>query len=290
MNHPTHIKFEEIGYWSEIKLDIIKEYATAYSKIMAAPRQRRLYHVYIDGFAGSGANISKASKAYVLGSPLNALLVNPKFREYHLIDINRRKTTVLDRLVAALGEKEGVSTYAGDCNRILLEKVFPKVRYQDYRRGLCVLDPYGLHLKWAVIQAAGQLRTIDMFLNFPVMDMNRKVIWHDPSGVRPSDIRRMDDFWGDRSWKEVAYSTTSDLFGYPEKEDNETIAEAFRRRLQQVAGFSHVPSPMPMCNSKGAVVYYLFFASQKPVAESIIKKIFKKYKDRGSGKWQKTRQ
>jgi predicted nucleic acid-binding protein len=29
-----------------------------------------------------------------------------------------------------------------------------------------------------------------------------------------------------------------------------------------------------------AVVYYLFFASQKPVAEDIVKDIFKKYKNR----------
>jgi glucose-6-phosphate 1-dehydrogenase len=31
-------------------------------------------------------------------------------------------------------------------------KVFPRVRYEDYRRALCFLDPYGLH-KWAVIEA-----------------------------------------------------------------------------------------------------------------------------------------
>ena len=278
MSDPTSIKFDKIGYWSEIKLDIIREYASTYSKILAARRDPRLHHVYIDGFAGSGVNISKTSKEYTPGSPLNALLVKPKFREYHLIDINRKKTTVLDKLVEMLGEKEGVRTYAGDCNRILLEQVFPKVRYENYRRGLCVLDPYGLHLKWEVIQAAGRLRTIDMFLNFPVMDMNRKVIWRDPSGVQSSDVERMDDFWGDQSWKQIAYSTTRDLFAYPEKEDNQTIAEAFRQRLERVAGFSHVPAPMPMSNSKGAVVYYLFFASQKPVAASIIQKIFKKYK------------
>ena len=275
--HPG-IRFDEIGYWSEVKLDIIKEYAAAYSRILAAQRQPALYHVYIDGFAGTGANISKKNKEYVLGSPLNALLVRPKFREYHLIDVDGKKTTVLDKLVEALGEKQGVSTYAGDCNKILLQQVLPTVRYEDYRRGLCVLDPYGLQLKWEVMQTAGKLRSIDMFLNFPVMDMNRTVIWHEPSGVRPSDVKRMDDFWGDRSWKDVAYSTRRDLFGYPEKENNETIAGAFRKRLQEVAGFSHVPKPMPMRNSKGAVVYYLFFASQKPVAASIVTKIFRKYR------------
>ena len=60
----------------------------------------------------------------------------------------------------------------------------------------------------------------------------------------------------------------------------EAIVEAFKKRLKDVAGFKHVPSPMPMRNSKGAVVYYLFFASQKDVANNIVKDIFKKYHKR----------
>ena len=30
--------FDEIGYWSEIKLDIVREYAVAYSTILSAQR------------------------------------------------------------------------------------------------------------------------------------------------------------------------------------------------------------------------------------------------------------
>jgi hypothetical protein len=38
---------------------------------------------------------------------------------------------------------------------------------------------------------------------------------------------------------------------------------------------------MPMRNSRGAVVYYLFFASQKGTAEHIVVEIFSKYRSRG---------
>jgi hypothetical protein len=54
--------------------------------------------------------------------------------------------------------------------------------------------------------------------------------------------------------------------------------EAFRQRLTKAAGFRFVPDPLPMRNSNNAVVYYLFFASQKPVAEKIIHDIFAKYR------------
>ena len=60
-----------------------------------------------------------------------------------------------------------------------------------------------------------------------------------------------------------------------EKQPNSAIVAAFRERLKKVAGFKFVPEPVPMTNSKNVVVYYLFFASLKPVAQDIITHIFK---------------
>jgi hypothetical protein len=59
------LKFDEIGYWSEIKLDIVKDYASAYSRILAAQTKPALHHVYIDAFAGAGGH-----GAYGLGGSL----------------------------------------------------------------------------------------------------------------------------------------------------------------------------------------------------------------------------
>ena len=50
-----------------------------------------LSHVYIDAFAGAGFHLSKTKGEMVRGSPLNALLVQPPFKEYHLIDLNGDK-------------------------------------------------------------------------------------------------------------------------------------------------------------------------------------------------------
>jgi three-Cys-motif partner protein len=273
------VKFDEIGYWSEIKLDIVKDYASAYSRILAAQTKPSLDHVYIDAFAGGGAHISKTTREYISGSPINALLVQPPFREYHLIDIDRQKVELLRERVK---NRRDVHIHEGDCNRILLEKVFPNVRYENYRRGLCLLDPYGLQLDWKVIDTAGKMRSIDIFLNFPVADINRNVLWRHPEGVDPADLRRMNEFWGDDSWRQIAYTTKRDLFGHLEKEENEVVAEGFRQRLLKIAGFRHAPEPLPMRNTKGATVYYLFFASHKPAAENIITDIFNKYRQRGT--------
>lgn len=277
------VKFDRIGYWSEVKLEIVRDYARAYSTILSSERKARLRHAYIDAFAGAGIHLSKRTDEEILGSPLIALNTEPPFREYHFIDLDNAK---VDHLKTIVGQRPDVRVYAGDCNAVLLNDVFPRVRYEDYRRGLCLLDPYGLHLNWQVIREAGRMRSIDMFLNFPIMDMNRNAIWHRPEKVDPEDIARMNAFWGDETWRKVAYKEVKGLFGpIEEKTGNETIAEAFRERLRTVAGFTSVAAPMPMRNSNGATVYYLFFASQKPVAQNIVTAIFKKYRNRGSGEW-----
>jgi three-Cys-motif partner protein len=268
-------EFDEIGYWSEIKLEIVRNYASAYSKILTA---KKLPHIYVDAFAGAGQHISKNTGEFIPGSPLNALNVRPPFREYHFIDLNAAKVENLQRLA---GTRKDVHIYEGDCNEVLINQIYPTLQYESYRRALCLLDPYGLNLKWQVIFQAGQLGTVDMFLNFPVMGMNRNVLWRNPDRVSAGRMARMSSCWGDESWKDAAYTTTESLFQIPEKESNEAIAKAFGQRLKKIAGFARVPHPLPMRNAKGAIVYYLFFASQVEVAEDIVRDIFTKYRTRG---------
>jgi len=273
------VKLDKIGYWSEVKLDIIKKYAKAYSTIInAKPSIQR--HLYIDGFAGAGVHISKRTKEYIPGSPLNALNVEPRFMEFHFIDLNGGKAEILRRLCVDYSD---VYIYEGNCNELLLKNIFPLARYSDYRRALCLLDPYGLHLNWEVIRTAGQMKSVEIFLNFPVMDMNMNVLWKNSDKVDQAQLARMDAFWGDRSWRDIAYTKTQGLFDeIEEKASNKIIAKAFQNRLKKVAGFAYVPDAIPMRNSTGSVVYYLFFASPNKTGAKIVKDIFDKYRDRGT--------
>jgi three-Cys-motif partner protein len=74
------LNFDTINYWSEIKLDIVKRYATAYSKILTAQKAIK-EHAYIDAFAGAGVHLSRESGKLVPGSPLNALEIDPPFKK-----------------------------------------------------------------------------------------------------------------------------------------------------------------------------------------------------------------
>jgi three-Cys-motif partner protein len=280
----TALKFDEIGAWSELKLEIIRKFVSAYSTIFSAPKQRHFHHLYIDAFAGPGIHLSKTSGELVAGSPLLALQVTPPFKEYHFIDLDGDKVAALQDLVK--GRPHQVFIYPGDCNDILLTQIFPTIRYEEYRRALCLLDPNGLHLKWAIMQTAGALKTIDLLLNFPVMDIHRNVLWRHPERVDLTDLARMTAWWGDESWRQIAYTTQPTLFGSEEvKADIRIVADAFRDRLRTVAGFAHVPAPLPMRNSQNAIVYYLFFASHNPTAAHIMNDIFRRYGGGDRGGW-----
>ncbi len=126
------------------------------------------------------------------------------------------------------------------------------------------------------------MKSIEIFLNFPIMDMNRNALWRRPELASQEGQARMTAFWGDESWRNAAYQQQTTLFGDDEavKLGNKQVVDAFSDRLKKVAGFKYVPDPMPMRNSVNAVVYYLFFAGQEQVALTIVDYIFKKYQNR----------
>jgi three-Cys-motif partner protein len=270
-------QYDEIGFWSELKLSIIRDYATEYSKILS--KQPGFRHAYIDGFAGPGVHLSKRTAEFVAGSPLNALEVVPPFKEFHFIDADEDRTL---QLKALAGNRTEVYAYAGDCNEILPRDVFPRVSYERRERALCLLDPYNIDLAWTVVEAAGKMRSIEIFLNFMIMDMNMNILRRDPESADPRQVERMNRFWGDSSWRQVSYnSPQGNLFGFEEKSPNEDRAQAYRERLKKIAGFKYVPDPVPMKTRTGSTIYYLFFASPNATGDKIVSHIFDKYRKMG---------
>jgi len=275
-------EYDEVDYWTEVKLDIVKEYLGAYSTIMNAQRNPPFSYVYIDGFSGPGVCISKASGEDIPGSPLNALNVVPPFHEYYFIDMDGGRAAKLRRMCEGI---KNVTIREGDCNEILLQQVFPTIRYEDYRRGLCLLDPYKMDVRWPLVERAGKMRSIELFINFPTMDINRNALRKDPAKITRKSAERMTAFWGDDSWRECFYQDKQPLPIFEIEEEKEAsnlqVVNAYRERLKDVAGFQYVSEGMPMRNRRNAVVYYLLFASQKPDGKKIVMEIFEKYRNRG---------
>ena len=112
------IEFDEIGYWSEVKLSILEEYAKPYNQIL---RSKKLKTVYIDAFAGAGHHVLKGTGEIVKGSPMRALSVHPPFDMLHFVDMDDSRTEELKRLST---EHRNVTVHFGDANLILPRACF----------------------------------------------------------------------------------------------------------------------------------------------------------------------
>jgi three-Cys-motif partner protein len=61
---------DKVGYWTELKLQILEDYAKEYLRILR--NQQFIKEVaYIDGFAGAGSHISKATGEIIAGSTIS---------------------------------------------------------------------------------------------------------------------------------------------------------------------------------------------------------------------------
>ena len=129
----TNKNFDEINYWSEIKLDIIRDYASAYSRILAAQNALPFCHIYIDAFAGAGLHVSKTQASTWQEARSTHSRVEPPFRHYYFIDLDSGKSDALRELTS---QYPNVSVYEGDCNESCLKKCF-RTQGSRITKGLC---------------------------------------------------------------------------------------------------------------------------------------------------------
>lgn len=271
---------EAIGLWTEIKLQIIREYAAAYTTILKEQPWCKGY-AYIDAFAGVGQFVSKSDRdRLIIGSPLNALNIPNKFTEYHFIDIDPTKIENLKELTADRPEWKTIHFYIGDANKKVRQEILPRFQFNSFKRALCILDPYGVDIEWETIAAIGSTGTMDVYLNFPLMDINRNAARKVIELSDSNQGEKLTRIWGGDSWKNLAYTVQDRLFDEPilvKIRGNETLKRGFMNRLKNIANFSYVPEPILMRNKQGGPLYFLFFASHKPVAQSIARDIFRKW-------------
>jgi three-Cys-motif partner protein len=266
---------DELGEWSQIKHEIIEKYAHAYTTVLSRQAVIRKT-LYIDAFAGTGFGSDRDTGEQLRGSAIRATQVVPRFDELHFVEQDAAKAALLEH---AVGADDRVTVHPGDGIAVVGGELLGRCRYVDYRRALCLLDPYDLSVPWSLVQRIGEMRSVEIFYNFMIMDANRNILWRDPSRVPVDRLAKMDLVWGDRSWKEACYEQVPTLFGDVEhKLPNEDVAEGFRRRLQKVATFKYVPKPIAMKNTIGRTVYYLFFASHNETGGKIVEQIFSKYR------------
>ena len=273
---------DAIGPWSEDKLDLLRKYLNAYTRIMQNQSWCRNGYHYIDAFAGTGRPRARDEERYIDGSPRVALTIQHPFHSYIFVEKEPWRVQRLQELQKEFPNRD-IQICQDDCNRVITTEITPRIRYERFNRGLIFLDPFSMNMEWSTIRQIAETRALEIFLNFPVMALNRTALPNDPYALTDAQIERMNRFWGSIEWRGNIYEEVQTLFGPREvKIQNTTgrrLGQLFKKRLEEV--FPCVTEPLVMTNSKNAPLYCLIFAGHKPKATEIVQGIFQRYERLG---------
>lgn len=278
--HGTRMTYQEQfgGAWTQQKLAVLTKYLQAYTKIFERnPRAQFYSTTYVDAFAGTGVirrpglgefarlfpSVVEAEQEFRKGSARRALELNPAFDRYVFIERNMTKCKELKALAADFPEK-GVKIINDDANRALLEWCDKLDSKKE--RAVVFLDPFGASVEWRVIAALGRIHAVDLWILFPYFAVNRMLVRH---GKPPTGwAERLTKIFGTTEWEKSFYSrsTYQSLLNPSEQVehiyksvDHREIIDFFIDRLSQE--FKAVSRPLPLHNSKGALLFLLVFAA-----------------------------
>lgn len=269
----------DIGPWSVVKNEILQEYAKSYLTIMLNQEWCKGV-LYIDAFAGATENLDRSTSTPVPGSAKRALDLNPGFSEYYFFDLDNKR---IQDLLALTEGRADVTVALGDGNTLTQEIVVPLLQYDNYRRGLVFLDPYGLDLDWETVQLLGHTRSADVVINFPIMDINRNSVRRVEADIPDGGAARMTRLWGGEEWRDEFYGLHPNLSMWGDQPKIKTvtsdeIANSYRNRLLTKGGYTHATTPLLMRNKQNAPLYYILMASNNSTAVDIMNSIQNKYK------------
>jgi three-Cys-motif partner protein len=269
-------KEDLIGKWSLEKLELLRKYLTAYLSILTSQSWCRGYE-YIDAFAGTGTPKTRDEQEFVDGSPRIALNLSPPFTQYHFIEQTDWRVEKLQRLHKEF-PSYSIAIYHGDCNKILREQILPQLPYENKKRAIAFIDPFGMQFDWQTMEALAAIKTVEIVLNFPVMAINRGVLRKNPQMISDLAKIRLDQFWGTTDWMVDLYEEEQTLFG-PKKVKRQLsgkeLGRVFKRRLEEI--FPHCSNPILMTNRKNAPLYCLIFAGHNATGKKIAEDIFAKH-------------
>lgn len=272
------------GDWTTDKLERVRQYLAAYATIFARnPRARKLATTYVDAFAGTGYRSPRPSapsetpsfaelaepeaEAFLKGSARVALEVSPPFKQYVFIEHNAERVRELHRLKQQFpGRAKAVEIVQREANGYLKEWC----AQTDWRvcRAVVFLDPYGMEVEWATIEAIARTLAVDLWILFPLGVAVNRLLTRDqppPTGW----ARALTRILGTEDWQSAFYRQHVDetLFGpkdvFTKEADYGKIGRFFVERLKTV--FTRVAdNPLPLRNSTNVPLYLLCFAAGNP--------------------------
>lgn len=244
--------------YAKDKLTILRGYVHRFITSMRVKSWRALF--YIDLMAGPGKNKFEPSGAIMLGSPLIALTAPHSFTHYRFVEIDPHCADALNKRSSVSDRWDAIKIITDDCNEAV-DEIVEEIRVLDrpYIAGswpclsLAFLDPEGLELKWETVEKLGQMKRMDLIINFSTSGFLRNV----GQLIEKETSTRIDSFFGTPEWKDV-YRKVADKDGSHVRRE---MLDFYKKRLAAL-GYTIHPEERTFHNRNNTQIYTLIFASK----------------------------
>jgi three-Cys-motif partner protein len=272
-------KNDSVGPWAKEKLDALGQYLSFYTTVLKKQGRWLRGTIFFDAFAGAGLarvrikedknlpadfftsdiQIGAAETAFLKGSPRVALDIRNPFTRYIFVDRNPERIAELRALKLEYEGKRDIIVQQDDANAALRNWLATPIDWRAHR-AVVFLDPFGMHVPWATIDALAATKAIEVLINFPFgMAINRLLTRS--GSIDATWQASLDEFFGSGDWRTTAYEETRDLFGSRQNKVGDAehrILQWYSDRLQNV--FGYVSTARLIRNTRGNPLYYLIWA------------------------------
>lgn len=268
------------GDWTTEKLETLRRYLSAYTRILS---KKPFKYAYIDAFAGTGYRESKEmddqqnlllteladveSQKFLQGSARIALKCDPPFHKYIFIEKTGDKLSVLQSNLSKEFPEKGkdIIFIRGDANTVIQDRCEKDWRWH---RAVLFLDPFGMQVAWPTVEAVAKTEAIDLWILFPLgVAVNRMLAKN--GHIDEKWRRKLDKIFGRGDWYDAFYQTNPQTSLYSNAAEMQKTADFsvilayYVDRLKSI--FPHVAdNPLQLYNSKNNPLYALFFAAGNP--------------------------
>ena len=262
------------GRWVAEKLHYLRRYIDVFTTSMHAKNWRAMH--YIDLFAGPGKCSMRGTHAIHVGSPLLALQAPHPFTRYFFVDLDSANIVALEQRCSTSPLQGRIQFLTGDSNALveqIVERIAaidrPSVPGKWRSLNLAFLDPTGLDLQWATVEALASLSRMDLIIHYPQGGLNRQMA----KVFAREETTAVDRFFGGREWRKI-YSRGQGKVGLHRK-----LLDHYKGKLHKL-GYAAVKGgdevgyePLVRNVKKKAPLYRLIFASKHSLGNEFWEKV-----------------
>lgn len=262
----------EWGPWSEIKLDALTRYLSAFTIASKKAAGRTLY---LDLFAGSADNVNRATGDDIEGSAVRALSTEPRFGKLVFCEMSPLAAASLSaRLSNAFPGRDFV-VCPQDCNVAIpsqLERLPVSWRMAPT---FAFVDQYSAQVDWSTTTYLSTYKhpsrsKVEQWIYFGDSFYARGLMG--PNGAKNFRFaRRLDAMFGTTAWRRIMAAREDGVLGG--REAQLELINLYRWRLVNDLGYRFA-LPLSVPSDDGRPLYTLIFASDHDAGHGIMSAVF----------------